>query len=382
MDKKKVFYWSPYLNHIGTINAVVHSAEAMKEIGWEPSLIRSFSEWKHVDNLNIEEFFFARFFKERLKLPSKGIFYRLSMIMISFLAIIPLIQLAKKNKDCYFITNLVAAIPLLLIGNKVKIIASIQGKPKFTILRKFFWSFLYTKAKVIIAMTEESKTLIENKNINLNIPVKVIKNAVVNEETLKLSNQKMPKELQDHFLKKTKNILAVGRLTKQKNFSLLIKSFVRFIRENKIKNVQLNIIGDGERLSMLESIINELNAQSIVHLLGHQNNPYTFMKNSDLLICSSLWEDPGHILMESGIIRCPILSADCPSGPIEFLKKGKAGILFESDNEDDLVKKLTHIHNDLNYHFHTEMLDHAVSSADEYSAQRHAVSLEALFKSI
>ena len=46
---KKIFFWSPLLGHVGTLNAVLHSAESLNRYGGaDISIINTFGEF---DNL-------------------------------------------------------------------------------------------------------------------------------------------------------------------------------------------------------------------------------------------------------------------------------------------------------------------------------------------
>ena len=47
---------------------------------------------------------------------------------------------------------------------------------------------------------------------------------------------------------------------------------------------------------------------------------------------TSLWEDPGFVMIESAYKKKPIICSDCPSGPKEFIGKNKGGFLFSSDS--------------------------------------------------
>ena len=53
--------------------------------------------------------------------------------------------------------------------------------------------------------------------------------------------------------------------------------------------------------------------------LGYQENPFNILKNANLYISTSLWEDPGHTLIEASALNVPIITSKCPSGPFEFL---------------------------------------------------------------
>ena len=67
---------------------------------------------------------------------------------------------------------------------------------------------------------------------------------------------------------------------------------------------------------------------------------YSFMKKAEAFILSSLWEEPGFVLIEAAISNLFIISSDCPNGPKEFLKNGKAGFLYESNKKGALKEKL------------------------------------------
>ena len=53
---------------------------------------------------------------------------------------------------------------------------------------------------------------------------------------------------------------------------------------------------------------------------------------------SSLWEDPGWVLIEAIASNTIVLSSDCPSGPKEILDNQR-GILFKNNSELDFLKK-------------------------------------------
>ena len=40
-----------------------------------------------------------------------------------------------------------------------------------------------------------------------------------------------------------------------------------------------------------------------------------------MYISTSLWEDPGHTLIEASALNVPIITSKCPSGPFEFYDK-------------------------------------------------------------
>ena len=80
------------------------------------------------------------------------------------------------------------------------------------------------------------------------------------------------------------------------------------------------------------------NLENNITLLGYQKNVFKFLKNCKAFILSSLWEDPGFVLIEAMINDSLVLSSDCPNGPKEIVGN-KNGILFQSNSEKDFILK-------------------------------------------
>ena len=74
--------------------------------------------------------------------------------------------------------------------------------------------------------------------------------------------------------------------------------------------------------------------------MGSKKNIHKYYSNSKVFILTSLWEDPGFVLIEAALNNLFIISSDCKSGPREIMNDGNGGILFENNNIDDLRKKI------------------------------------------
>ena len=75
-------------------------------------------------------------------------------------------------------------------------------------------------------------------------------------------------------------------------------------------------------------------------LLNYTDNIYYYMKNSKAFILSSLWEEVGFVIVEAAVCNTFVISSNCKNGPKEFLMDGKAGLLFENNENEGLFKKL------------------------------------------
>ena len=83
----------------------------------------------------------------------------------------------------------------------------------------------------------------------------------------------------------------------------------------------------------LENYIEENQISSVVQLLGFQTNPYPYIKNSDLFVCSSRSEGISTVVTEALILGKPIISTRC-SGVDELLGDNIYGIITENSTED------------------------------------------------
>ena len=57
-----------------------------------------------------------------------------------------------------------------------------------------------------------------------------------------------------------------------------------------------------------------------VKLLNFVENPYNYIKQTDLFILSSKYEGLPNVLLETLVIRKFIISSDCPTGPKRNIK--------------------------------------------------------------
>ena len=125
-------------------------------------------------------------------------------------------------------------------------------------------------------------------------------------------------------------------MTRQKNFLFLCKCFNQLVKKNPKLN--LFIIGDGENYSLINNYIKKNNLSQNIKLLGNKENIFPYLKKSKGFILSSLWEDPGFVLIEAAFCRVPIYSSDSRPGPLEIIKDNVSGTLFKNNNETSFLK--------------------------------------------
>ncbi|MBD1148554.1 glycosyltransferase [Pelagibacterales bacterium SAG-MED30] len=145
-----------------------------------------------------------------------------------------------------------------------------------------------------------------------------------------------------------KYFVSIGRLTYQKNFLFLIQCLRKILKEEK--NYIFVIIGEGQDRKKIEGYIKRFRLFNRIILTGYKKNIFKYVGNSEGLICSSLWEEPGFIIQEAAACKKIILTSDCYTGPSEFLNHGKNGYVFKNNNQKSFIKNFKKLLKEKKYH--------------------------------
>lgn len=339
----KIYYWCPFLTNIATINSVIRSAKSISNNNIKNtntiSILNSSGEWdflkKNSHNINIEKLYPFSFHKY---LPKEGlVLSRFSFLMIFILSFFPLISKIKKEKPKYLIVHLLTFLPIILsplLSRNTKIILRISGFPELTFFRKLIWKLFGNNIYKITAPTKKTYNLIRNSKIFKKEKIFLLRDPAIDKnEILKNKNISIPKK----YLRK-KFVLSIGRLTSQKNFSFLIKMFAKY---KEIIDVNyLFIIGEGEERGKLEKMINNLNCQNSIFLIGFKKNVYNFINKCEIYISTAEYEDPGFTLLEAAFLKKKIISSLVKNGPLEMKHNGNLCYFFKFNNEKSFLNAI------------------------------------------
>lgn len=234
--------------------------------------------------------------------------------------------------------NIIIGIAKFFVSSKIKFFARESSIPsffipneKFPFLFRLLYKITYKRFDKIIAQSEYMKSdLIKNFNIK-DTNIVVINNPVDIEDIQNKSTQ----SIQTGFNIDKINLLAVGRLSKEKGYDLLLQALSKLD-----DRFSLTILGDGNEFANLNKIILDLNIQNKIRILPFQSNPYIYMKQADFLIMSSLVEGFPNVILEANACGTPVIAFNAPGGTAEIIIERLNGILVEYCNIDALKEHI------------------------------------------
>ena len=273
--------------------------------------------------------------KIKLILPKYRFWNNLTRRSKYFISLYLLLKAILLNKDVTvfaFQANLYCVLLCKFLGTKVIVRSNSapDGWSKNSIKRYFYKLIIKKADKVMVNSYDFKKKIIEQFNIR---PI-VIYNPLNKSEIIKRSKIKIKKFFPK---KKCLKIINIGRYVDQKNQITLLKS-LNYLK-NKI-NFFAIIMGGGTLKNQLNDYIHKNNIQNKVKLINFANNPFPYIKQSDLFILSSKYEGLPNVVLESIVLKKFVISSNCPTGPREILLNGKGGYLFPMGDYKKLAKKI------------------------------------------
>jgi GalNAc-alpha-(1->4)-GalNAc-alpha-(1->3)-diNAcBac-PP-undecaprenol alpha-1,4-N-acetyl-D-galactosaminyltransferase len=228
----------------------------------------------------------------------------------------------KPNIVISFITLMNILVLLATRGLSVPVLISERNyfdqlrKRPLKILRRF----LYPKSSAMVVLSEydyNKYNYVDNKKIIFN---------PLNTENI----------LDVNLDKKEKILIAVGSLSPQKGFSMLIKALSKI----EFKDWKFLIIGEGSLREPLSELIKEYKLEDKIFLIGRKSNIFEYYKKASIFVLSSLYEGFPNVLAEAMAHGCASIAFDCKTGPSEMINDGVNGYLIEANNIELLSQRI------------------------------------------
>ncbi|MCD7809714.1 MAG: glycosyltransferase [Erysipelotrichaceae bacterium] len=176
-------------------------------------------------------------------------------------------------------------------------------------------------------------------------PVEVLYNTNETEQILELSKDCSDIPFKDSEI----NLIGVGKIIPNKGFDRLAKITKKLIEDGF--KIHTYILGVGSMQKDIEQYLEDEKISNSFTFLGYQTNPYKYVANADLFVCSSHAEGFSTATTEALIVGTPVITTRV-SGMEEMLgKNNEFGVIVEDDDNSlyigikDLIgndKKLNH----------------------------------------
>jgi len=189
---------------------------------------------------------------------------------------------------------------------------------------------------------------------------------------------KAAEKIEDQYIRHNVPMLVcLGRLDKNKNFSLVIQAVAKLRRENIRCNVL--IVGDGEEKENLVHLTSELCLTENVSFLGYKQNPLPYIQRADILCLSSFAEGFPTVVLESMALGKPFVTTPVAGASEELADNGKCGLIADW-NADDYAKKIKILLTDKE--LYDRMSTNCVEKVKEFSVENTVRQFDNLITSL
>ncbi len=226
----------------------------------------------------------------------------------------------------------------------------------------------YQKFDKIVAVSEEVRKQFIKKFDYDSSKIVVKHNAINAEEIVKKANESFDDLDNGNF-----EIVSIGRLSNQKGYDRLLE-VVKKLKKDKI-NFHLSIIGVGPKEEELKQYLIDNKLEDYVTFKGFKSNPYPYLKNADLFVCSSRAEGFSTVACEATILGVPIVTTDC-SGMEELLGDSEYGLITKN-NSNSLYEGMKKILNDKK--LYDKYKKQIVKIKNRFSIEKSVKEIEEMF---
>ncbi len=169
-------------------------------------------------------------------------------------------------------------------------------------------------------------------------------------------------------------VVASGRLEPEKGFDILIRSLALLPPERR---PHLVILGEGSRRADLTGLAQELGIRDLVHLPGHQTNPYPVLHKASAFAFPSRYEGFGLAFVEALALGVPVVASRIPA--VEEICSGvNCAVLVDPDDPSALAHGLDQLLSDKD--LRAQVAAEGVQRAKNFDVQKIAAQWRELLE--
>jgi glycosyltransferase involved in cell wall biosynthesis len=301
---------------------------------------------RHLDRGCIDPHLAVLEAKEDLKqfLPPDVVVHNLKSSRIRY-ALPAIVRLVRKINPGVVLSTLSAANLALILGRawfpsgtrvlvREASLASVALKDQRNPL---LWEWLYRRCyKRADAVICSSDSMAEDLVTHFGVPrTKVVR--IYNPIDVKMVRD-MADRGGNPFVGAGPHLVAAARLSREKGLDILLAAMPAVLACHP--GAQLTVLGEGPLWNELRDQADKLNLTQVVHFLGFQRNPWSYLRHADLFVLPSRYEGLPNVLLEALALGTPVVAADCPGAIREVHPLSQGMTLVPPENPAALARSI------------------------------------------
>ena len=192
----------------------------------------------------------------------------------------------------------------------------------FALLRRVFYPFATALVVQSRMVADEARKMRLSRNVQV------------------ISNVSFPAPQSD-LARDGKTILAVGRLGPEKGHDVLVRAFSRVAAQ--YPDWRVKIVGAGPCSAMLKDLARQLGVQDRMDFAPVIRDIWPVYQAAEIFVLPSRLEGFSNVLVEAMRAGCAVLISDCPGAGTEIVSDGQDGLVFRTDDTQNLAKRLAEL---------------------------------------
>jgi glycosyltransferase involved in cell wall biosynthesis len=190
-----------------------------------------------------------------------------------------------------------------------------------------------------------------------------------------------PVEINNSFEKNMFNLVIVGNISEEKGQLQAVKAIKYLVEEFNIKDIKLNLIGDGEEIGLIEEYVRSNGLEEYMNFWGYRNDVHEILKSMDVGLMCSKREAFGRTTVEYMASKVPVIGAESGATK-EIIDHNVNGLLYNPKDYRDLAGKINLMYKNDN-DLITKLKNNAFDTVkNNYTSDKNAENILTMYKEI